>query len=122
MAWKQKCYADGKVEMLTARKDSCPHRLGSGELSDNQDHIMIKEIKCQTILILLYGGGGENKPLTNSLKTLRKNSTPKTLHKNAKKIQFSIKLDSKFKVHKKSYKTISKIGIAIISTVLLSKN
>ena len=56
----------------------------------------------------MYGGGGANKPLTNSLKTLPKNSNPKTLSKNPKKIQDS--------------KTISKIGISIIASVLLSQN
>ena len=56
-------------------------------------------------------GGGGNKPLTNSLKTL-KNSTPQKLTKNPKKIQES----------KKDSKTISKIGISIIASVLLSQN
>ncbi|WP_143421933.1 filamentous hemagglutinin N-terminal domain-containing protein, partial [Helicobacter pullorum] len=56
-------------------------------------------------------GGGANKPLTNSLKTL-KNSTPQKLTKNPKKIQES----------KKDSKTISKIGISIIASVLLSQN
>ena len=37
------------------------------------------------------GGGGANKPLTNSLKTL-KNSTPQKLTKNPKKIQESKKI------------------------------
>ena len=57
------------------------------------------------------GGGGANKPLTNSLKTL-KNSTPQKLTKNPKKIQES----------QKDSKTISKIGISIIASVLLSQN
>ena len=61
--------------------------------------------------VVVWGGGG-NKPLTNSLKTLPKNSNPKTLSKNPKKIQES-KTDSK---------TISKIGISIIASVLLSQN
>ena len=55
-------------------------------------------------------GGGGNKPLTNSLNT--KNSTPQKLTKNPKKIQES----------KKDSKTISKIGISIIASVLLSQN
>ena len=56
------------------------------------------------------GGGGGNKPLTNSLNT--KNSKPQKLTKNPKKIQES----------KKDSKTISKIGISIIASVLLSQN
>ncbi|WP_143421758.1 filamentous hemagglutinin N-terminal domain-containing protein, partial [Helicobacter pullorum] len=56
-------------------------------------------------------GGGANKPLTNSLKTL-KNSKPQKLTKNPKKIQES----------QKDSKTISKIGISIIASVLLSQN
>ncbi|OCR04272.1 filamentous hemagglutinin N-terminal domain-containing protein [Helicobacter pullorum] len=55
-------------------------------------------------------GGGGNKPLTNSLNT--KNSTPQKLTKNPKKIQES----------QKDSKTISKIGISIIASVLLSQN
>ena len=51
-------------------------------------------------------GGGANKPLTNSLKTL-KNSKPQKLNKNLKKIQES----------KKDSKTISNIGISIIPSV-----
>ena len=58
----------------------------------------------------MYGGGGGNKPLTNSLNT--KNSKPQKLTKNPKKIQES----------KKDSKTISKIGISIIASVLLSQN
>ena len=55
-------------------------------------------------------GGGGNKPLTNSLNT--KNSKPQKLTKNPKKIQES----------QKDSKTISKIGISIIASVLLSQN
>ena len=58
---------------------------------------------------VVWGGGG-NKPLTNSLNT--KNSKPQKLTKNPKKIQES----------KKDSKTISKIGISIIASVLLSQN
>ncbi|OCR17613.1 hypothetical protein BA919_00985, partial [Helicobacter pullorum] len=65
-------------------------------------------------------GGGANKPLTNSLKT--KNSKPQKLTKNPKKIQDSIQLDSKIQESKKDSKTISKIGISIIASVLLSQN
>uniref|UniRef100_UPI001315A8BA filamentous hemagglutinin N-terminal domain-containing protein n=1 Tax=Helicobacter pullorum TaxID=35818 RepID=UPI001315A8BA len=60
--------------------------------------------------VVVWGGGG-NKPLTNSLKTL-KNSKPQKLTKNPKKIQES----------QKDSKTISKIGISIIASVLLSQN
>ena len=112
---------------------------------------LIKEPKCQTILILLqYGGGGANKPLINSLNTLNtlKNSNPKELAKNLNKIQeskikesnldFNLQKDFKIakdsKITKKSKlqslqkdskiqpKTISKIGISIIASVLLSQN
>ena len=55
-------------------------------------------------------GGGGNKPLTNSLNT--KNSKPQKLTKNPKKIQES----------QKDSKTISKIGISIIASLLLSQN
>ena len=59
--------------------------------------------------VVVWGGGG-NKPLNNSLNT--KNSKPQKLTKNPKKIQES----------KKDSKTISKIGISIIASVLLSQN
>ena len=36
---------------------------------------------------VVWGGGGGNKPLTSSLKTLPKNSNPKTLYNKPKKIQ-----------------------------------
>ena len=52
------------------------------------------------------GGGGANKPLTNSLKTL-KNSTPQKLTKNPKKIQES-KKDSKT-ISKKIPKPLAKL-------------
>ena len=81
-------------------------------------------------------GGGANKPLINSLNTLNtlKNSNPKELAKNLNKIQNSNQLDSKIQDSKKSKlqslqkdskiqsKTISKIGISIIASVLLSQN
>ncbi|HJF83206.1 filamentous hemagglutinin N-terminal domain-containing protein, partial [Helicobacter pullorum] len=84
----------------------------------------------------MYGGGGANQPLTNSLNTLNtlKNSNPKELSKNLNKIQNSNQLDLKIQDSKKSTlqslqkdskiqsKTISKIGISIIASVLLSQN
>ncbi len=56
---------------------------------------LIKDPKCQTILILLQYGGGANQPLINSLNTLNtlKNSNPKELAKNLNKIQNSNQLD-----------------------------
>ena len=82
------------------------------------------------------GGGGANQPLINSLNTLNtlKNSNPKELAKNLNKIQNSNQLDLKIQDSKKSKlqslqkdskiqsKTISKIGISIIASVLLSQN
>ena len=96
------------------------------------------------------GGGGANKPLISSLNTLNtlKNSNPKELAKNLNKIQeskikesnldFNLQKDSKIakdsKITKKSKlqslqkdskiqsKTISKISISIITSILLSQS
>ena len=63
------------------------------------------------------GGGGANKPLTNSLNTLPKNSNPKKIQDSKKSKLQSLQKDSKIQS-----KTISKIGISIIASVLLSQN
>ncbi|VEJ08105.1 filamentous hemagglutinin family N-terminal domain [Helicobacter pullorum] len=87
------------------------------------------------------GGGGANKPLTNSLNTLNtlKNSNPKELAKNLNKIQSSnlskesnskiqdtIKLesikDSNSIQSKQSKTTITKIGISIVASIVLSQS
>ena len=87
------------------------------------------------------GGGGANKPLTNSLNTLNtlKNSNPKELSKNLNKIQSSnlskesnskiqdsIKLesikDSNSIQSKQSKITITKIGISIVASIVLSQS
>ena len=89
----------------------------------------------------MYGGGGANKPLTNSLNTLNtlKNSNPKELAKNLNKIQSSnlskesnskiqdsIKLesikDSNSIQSKQSKTTITKIGISIVASIVLSQS
>ena len=89
----------------------------------------------------MYGGGGANKPLTNSLNTLNtlKNSNPKELSKNLNKIQSSnlskesnskiqdsIKLesikDSNSIQSKQSKTTITKIGISIVASIVLSQS
>ncbi|WP_278824238.1 beta strand repeat-containing protein [Helicobacter pullorum] len=98
----------------------------------------------------MYGGGGANKPLTNSLTTSNtlKNSNPKKLSKNLNKIQSSnlskesnINLDSKesnSKIQdsikldsikdsnsiqsKQSKTTITKIGISIVASIVLSQS
>ena len=87
------------------------------------------------------GGGGANKPLTNSLTTSNtlKNSNPKELSKNLNKIQSSnlskesnskiqdsIKLesikDSNSIQSKQSKTTITKIGISIVASIVLSQS
>ena len=87
------------------------------------------------------GGGGANKPLTNSLTTSNtlKNSNPKELSKNLNKIQSSnlskesnskiqdsIKLesikDSNSIQSKQSKITITKIGISIVASIVLSQS
>ena len=89
----------------------------------------------------MYGGGGANKPLTNSLTTSNtlKNSNPKELAKNLNKIQSSnlskesnskiqdsIKLesikDSNSIQSKQSKTTITKIGISIVASIVLSQS
>ena len=89
----------------------------------------------------MYGGGGANKPLTNSLTTSNtlKNSNPKELSKNLNKIQSSnlskesnskiqdsIKLesikDSNSIQSKQSKTTITKIGISIVASIVLSQS
>ena len=89
----------------------------------------------------MYGGGGANKPLINSLNTLNtlKNSNPKELSKNLNKIQSSnlskesnskiqdsIKLesikDSNSIQSKQSKTTITKIGISIVASIVLSQS
>ena len=70
----------------------------------------------------MYGGGGANKPLTNSLKTLPKNSNPKKIQDSKKSKLQSLQKDSKIQESQKDSKTISKIGISIIASVLLSQN
>ena len=75
-------------------------------------------------------GGGANKPLINSLTTSNtlKNSNPKELAKNLNKIQEANQLSKEStlqslqKDSKIQSKTISKIGISIIASVLLSQN
>ncbi|WP_286030760.1 hypothetical protein [Helicobacter pullorum] len=62
-------------------------------------------------------GGGANQPLTNSLNTLSKNSNPKKIQDSKKSKLQSLQKDSKIQS-----KTISKIGISIIASVLLSQN
>ena len=62
-------------------------------------------------------GGGANKPLINSLNTLPKNSNPKKIQDSKKSKLQSLQKDSKIQS-----KTISKIGISIIASVLLSQN
>ena len=64
-------------------------------------------------------GGGANKPLINSLNTLNtlKNSNPKKIQDSKKSKLQSLQKDSKIQS-----KTISKIGISIIASVLLSQN
>ena len=67
-------------------------------------------------------GGGANKPLTNSLKTLPKNSNPKKIQDSKKSKLQSLQKYSKIQESKTDSKTISKIGISIIASVLLSQN
>ena len=90
---------------------------------------------------VIVWGGGANKPLTNSLNTLNtlKNSNPKELSKNLNKIQSSnlskesnskiqdsIKLesikDSNSIQSKQSKTTITKIGISIVASIVLSQS
>ena len=90
---------------------------------------------------VIVWGGGANKPLINSLNTLNtlKNSNPKELSKNLNKIQSSnlskesnskiqdsIKLesikDSNSIQSKQSKITITKIGISIVASIVLSQS
>ena len=90
---------------------------------------------------IVVWGGGANKPLTNSLTTSNtlKNSNPKELSKNLNKIQSSnlskesnskiqdsIKLesikDSNSIQSKQSKTTITKIGISIVASIVLSQS